>query len=160
MKRRFNKKAIILASAALALTGTLTVGSAMAYFTTYTQASGSATVHMGFTQTVPHEELKEKAKHVSIENTGDYDCYVRVKAFSVYELEYKDMENWKYHEDDGYLYYTPILHPGETTTVVEIGVEIPEDKEFDVVVVQECSPVFYDEEGNPTPNWDFKVPQE
>lgn len=159
MKRRFNKKTIILASAVLALTGTLTVGSAMAYFTTYTKASGSATIHMGFTQTIPHEELKEKAKHVSIENTGDYDCYVRVQAFSVYGLQYENTKDWKYNEDDGYLYYTPILHPGETTSVVKIGVTFPKDKEFDVVVVQECSPVFYDKDGNPTPNWDFKVTQ-
>ena len=38
--RKLHKKPLIMAAAALALTGTLAVGSAMAYFTTYTTAGG------------------------------------------------------------------------------------------------------------------------
>ena len=40
MKKSFNKKNLCLAAAALTLTAGLSVGSAMAYFTTYATASG------------------------------------------------------------------------------------------------------------------------
>ncbi len=39
MKKSFNKKNLCLAAAALTLTAGVSVGSAMAYFTTYTTAS-------------------------------------------------------------------------------------------------------------------------
>ena len=38
--RKLHKKPLIMAAATLALTGTLAVGSAMAYFTTYSTAGG------------------------------------------------------------------------------------------------------------------------
>ena len=50
--RKLHKKPLIMAAAALALTGTLAVGSAMAYFTTYTTAGGGVTMNMGFTETI------------------------------------------------------------------------------------------------------------
>ena len=53
--RKLHKKPLIMAAAALALTGTLAVGSAMAYFTTYTTAGGGVTMNMGFTETIPNE---------------------------------------------------------------------------------------------------------
>ncbi|MFR0951712.1 MAG: hypothetical protein ACLSGK_02300 [Lachnospiraceae bacterium] len=51
--RKLHKKPLIMAAAALALTGTLAVGSAMAYFTTYSTAGGGVTMNMGFTETSP-----------------------------------------------------------------------------------------------------------
>lgn len=86
--RKLHKKPLIMATAALALTGTLAVGSAMAYFTTYTTAGGGVTMNMGFTETIPNETVDKDGKHVTIKNTGDYDCFVRVKAFAPMELTY------------------------------------------------------------------------
>ena len=80
--RKLHKKPLVLAAAAIALTGSLTVGSAMAYFTTYATAGGGVKMNMGFTTTVPDEKIDEKGKHVTIINKGDYDCFVRVKAFA------------------------------------------------------------------------------
>ena len=51
--RKLHKKPLIMAAATLALTGTLAVGSAMAYFTTYSTAGGGVKMNMGFTETVP-----------------------------------------------------------------------------------------------------------
>ena len=48
--RKLHKKPLIMAAATLALTGTLAVGSAMAYFTTYSTAGGGVTMNMGFTK--------------------------------------------------------------------------------------------------------------
>ena len=73
--RKLHKKPLVLAAAAIALTGSLTVGSAMAYFTTYATAGGGVKMNMGFTTTVPDEKIDEKGKHVTIINKGDYDCW-------------------------------------------------------------------------------------
>lgn len=86
--RKLHKKPLVLAAAAIALTGSLTVGSAVAYFTTYATAQGGVTMNMGFTETKPHEEVDENGKHVTISNDGDYDCFVRVRAFAPVELSY------------------------------------------------------------------------
>ena len=45
-------------------------------------------MNMGFTTTVPDEKIDEKGKHVTIINKGDYDCFVRVKAFAPVALTY------------------------------------------------------------------------
>ena len=82
MKKQLKKPFLMMAVTALVLVGTLKVGGAMAYFTTYSTASGSVQMNMGFTQTIPHEEVDSRGKHVSVENTGEYDCFVRVRAFA------------------------------------------------------------------------------
>ena len=165
MRRKPGKKNILLAAAALAATLSLTVGSAMAYFTTYTTASGKTQLELGFTETKPNETIDSEGKHVTIENIGDYDCYVRVKVFSSIEVQYVAGDGWT-QGDDGYWYYGPVLSPGEKTTELLITYTYPDtsgenpDKEFDIVVVQECTPVAYDEEGNPTANWDHVIAAE
>ena len=90
--KKLSKKALCLAAAGLVLVGGASVGSAYAYFTTYTEASGGVVFEMGATKTEIHEDVKDGMKIVSIENTGDYACYVRVTAFagSEYTLTYKD----------------------------------------------------------------------
>ena len=42
-----HKKIAILSAAALVLAGSMTIGSAMAYFTTYTSAKGGYTLSLG-----------------------------------------------------------------------------------------------------------------
>lgn len=163
--RKFHKKTLIMAAATLALTGTLSVGSAMAYFTSYSTAEGSVKINMGFTETVPHEEVDSGGKHVTIENTGDYDCFVRVKAFAPVELTYSAPDGGWSEGEDGYWYYDEILPAGQTTTKeLNITYEFPEGKEkpeeFNVIVIQECSPVLYDENGNPYADWNRVVSSE
>lgn len=158
MRRKFNKKPVLLGAAALALIGTLSVGSAMAYFTTYSTAKGSVKMNIGFTETVPEETVDKDGKHVNIKNIGDYDCFVRVKVFSVLPLDYKPSEGWS-AGDDGYWYYSPVLGAGKSTSELLVTFEYPENteedekEEFNIIVVQECTPVVYDEAGNPAPDW-------
>ena len=116
-----------MAAAALALTGTLAVGSAMAYFTTYTTAGGGVTMNMGFTETIPNETVDKDGKHVTITNTGDYDCFVRVTAFAPMKLTYTTPNGgWK-AKDDGYWYYEGVLPAGETTPELNISYKFPEE---------------------------------
>ena len=88
--RKLSKKSLCLAAAALTLTAGISAGTAMAYFTTYAEASGNVTLNMGFTETKPTEEFSNWTKHVTVKNTGDFACFVRVKALAgektVYEV--------------------------------------------------------------------------
>lgn len=163
MIRQINKKTILLAGAAFVLTASLSVGSAAAYFTTYATSEGAVPVKMGFTETVPHEEVTNGAKHITITNEGDYDCFVRVKVFSDVEVTYAG-NDWEQRNNDGYWYYKPVLAADKTVPTSELTVTItyPDTgdtvkdplKEFNVIVVQECTPVVYGEDGTPQPDWD------
>ena len=152
--RKINKKSLCLAAAAL----TLTAGTAMAYFTTYTEASGGVTLNMGFSETIPKEDFSNWTKHVSVENTGDYDCYVRVKALagSKYQdgLQYSDSDGKWTPGEDGYYYYSDPIAPGESTSVLDIRIDSKEsDASFNVVVVQESTKVLYNENNEPYADW-------
>lgn len=160
--RKLHKTPLVLAAAAIALTGSLTVGSAMAYFTTYATAQGGVKMNMGFTQTVPKEEVDENGKHITIQNTGDYDCFVRVKAFAPVDLSYKAPDGGWTAGEDGYWYYSEVLPAGQTTAKeLNVSYTFPagDDKasEFNVVVIQECTPVLYDAEGNAYADWNKVV---
>lgn len=163
--RKLHKKPLIMATAALALTGTLAVGSAMAYFTTYTTAGGGVTMNMGFTETIPNETVDKDGKHVTIKNTGDYDCFVRVKAFAPMELTYTaDPDKWE-AKNDGYWHYKEVLPAKKSTsTELNISYKFPEGKdkpeEFNIMVIQECTPVLYDENGNPYADWNHVITTE
>ena len=94
---------------------------------------------------------------MTIENTGDIDCFVRVRAFagSQYQnsLVYSG-ENWSLAAD-GYYYYSEILSPGETSGELLIAIDNMESNQsFNVIVVQESAPVIYDGDGNPIGDWD------
>ena len=82
MKKYPDKKTIALAAAAFALILSLGIGSAMAYFTTYATANGGVQINLGFTTTKPDEEVSDWTKHIQITNTGDHECYIRVKALA------------------------------------------------------------------------------
>lgn len=173
---RISKTALV--AAAVTLTASLSVGSALAYFTTYCRAEGSYEMSMGFPVTEITERV-DKGKFVTIENTSAYDCYVRVKVFAPKDImetitiksgnasepetvaagewiQFPNMGEW----DDDYWYFNSILGPGRTTPELKISYELPgeedEDRpnEINIVVVHECTPVLYDEDGNPYADWE------
>ena len=156
--RKINKKSLCLAAVALTLTAGISAGTAMAYFTTYTEASGGVTLNMGFSETIPKEDFSNWTKHVSVENTGDYDCYVRVKALagSKYQdgLQYSDSDGKWTPGEDGYYYDSDPISPGESTSVLDIRIDSKEsDASFNVVVVQESTKVLYNENNEPYADW-------
>lgn len=154
-----NRKIVVLSAAALVLAGSMTIHSAMAYFTTNVSAQGGYTLSLG-SKTEIEENVEAMTKHIAIKNTGEADCYVRVKVFcgEEFKIQYSGEEGKWTQKDDGYWYYSDIVAPGEKTSELLAKIEVPEDRkeDFDVVVIQECAPVIYDEDGNPTVNWDLK----
>lgn len=164
MKRlRRYKNIVALPAAALLMVALADFGNTSAYFTTYVSAGGNETVHMG-SQTEIHEDVSDMTKHVSITNTSAQNaCFVRVKVFYGGQLQVSYIDRsesgdlWTYSEEDGYWYYGPILAPGASTEILDVKIgDLPEDFDkdsFNVVVIQECTPVIYDEDGNPTADW-------
>ncbi len=160
MKKCLNRKTIGMAAAALTLAAVVSTGSAMAYFTTYAQAGGGAVVHLGFSQTVPEETVSNWTKHVTVKNTGESECYVRVRAFAgeSYQaaLTYRD-ENGKWTTGkDGCYYYSDVVRAGEQSGELLIGIDnLGKEESFNVIVVQEATPVLYDAAGKPYADWDM-----
>lgn len=155
-------KTICLAAVVLTLTAGITVGSAMAYFTTYVTAKGGYTVELAFTKMEITEEVEYGKKEIILTNTGQHDCYVRLKALT--GDRYKDSllysepgETTKWTPGaDGYYYYSDIVAPEGTTTKLNVSFAFPEGEEpvdFNVIIIQECTPVLFDENGNPYADW-------
>ena len=159
-------KLIGMSAAALALTAVLTVESSMAYFTTYVSAGGKQIVHLG-AQTDIEEPVSNKTKHVKIKNTSeDNDCYVRVKVFSVEPqlITYEHDDNWYFDASDdpvlgGYWYYRPILSAKGETSILDVKIDLDgfNEDEVNVVVIYECTPVIYGENGDATCDWEQKL---
>lgn len=156
------KKIMTLSVAALILVGSMTIQSAMAYFTTYVSASGSHKVNIG-AQTTIQEEVSQMTKHISVQNTSAVnDCYVRVKIFSGSQITVdvsSESNLWEQRGNDGYWYYIPIVPASGTTEILDAKIVVPDgfEEEFNVAVVQECTPVVYDENGNATADWEANV---
>lgn len=163
MKKIKLNKYICLAVVAITLIAGVCVENAMAYFTTYVTAEGQVTMNLGFTETVPNDNVVNKTKTVSVTNNDDFPCFVRLKVF-VGDLFAGDIEitggaGWSL--DNGYYVYDNELQPGETTNdfVIDLtkamGYQPTEDDidEFNVIVIQESTPVLYTEEGVSYADW-------
>lgn len=174
------KKTLAMSAAALSLLAGLTIESSMAYFTTYVSAGGSHVVNLD-ARTEIHEDVSSLTKHLTLENISTKgDCFVRVKVFygaqiNVQITDAENSGNW-YQGDETdaygyqYWYYRPVLPIGGTTTGLDIKIDVtgllepgstdPNDltsewikDKFNVVVVQECTPVIYGENGEATADW-------
>lgn len=123
-------------------------------------------------QTTIHEDVSQMTKHITIRNTSQIsDCFVRVKVFCAGEFtvdftdvrgeEEGEKNKYWYEGADGYWYYRPVLPASTTekpslTTALDAKINVPEgfDRDnFNVVVIQECTPVVYDEDGNASADW-------
>ena len=154
MKRKRNQKRMVLAAAALVLMAGAATKEAMAYFSAHVTASGGHVLELGSVSTEIQEEVADWTKTILIANTGDSACYVRVRAFagSQYGLTYGGAD-WT-GGNDGYYYYTNILEAQAESAALQIKIDHTEaEGDFNVIVVQECIPVPYSDEGEPL-TWD------
>ena len=162
-------KKLVLPAAALALLLSVSTKTAMAYFTTYTSAGGRAQISLGFTRTETEDTVSDWTKHIAIENSGEQECYVRVKVLAGEQYQNSltyasEADGWALDEADGYWYYSKILAPQEKTEELLVKLEraalsgvteAEEQKIFNVIVVPEYTAVLYDEEGNPYADWEL-----
>lgn len=172
------KRSIFLFALSIALILATSMGSTMAYFTTYVTASGGYVLRLNSIPDRPgdeteiEEQFEDWTKHVRITSSDEArPMYVRVRAYagSQFLLTYEG-NNWEMGwiykngqpvKPDGYYYYKHILNGGERTTELDIHITFNEelgianDDHFDVIVIYETVPVQYDDSGNPFANWDL-----
>ncbi len=149
-----------LGAAALLLVGSLSIPEAMAYFTTYVRAEGGYEITLG-SRTDIHEDVSNMTKEITICNTGEAECYARVKVFSGSRIgiTYTADEAWS-QKEDGYWYYETILPAGGSSSALHAKMVLPSEDfkdSFNVIVVQECTPVLYKEDGTPYADWNAVV---
>ena len=160
--KKLNKRTMGLVIAAFTLVATIGVGSALAYFTTYTVAKGGVAIDLGFSNPEIEEKVIDGQKQIVLKNTGDTDAYVRIKALVgdehpvVYSEPSETNGSWKVNAD-GYYYYGAILAPGESTTQINVGFSLEGEAGFNVIIVEESTPVLYDEDGNAYADWSVKA---
>lgn len=149
-----NKKIVItcLTAMILAISSVVTY----AYFTAKTQKTNN--IILGYNKI----ELKENyipplmmdkgisfVKEPYVQNTGDVDCYVRLKSVvsdsrieEYLTINYND-EDFTYNEQDGYWYYNKAINPGEVTEKLFTTVSIAQNADdivldgFDIYVYAE-----------------------
>ena len=163
------KKALALFVCALTAVAAANVNMASAYFTAHTEAKGGYHVAAKEVKTIPDEEVSELQKTVTVTNVGEADCWARLKVISgsLFDLTFEPGEGWT-DGGDGYWYYDKILNPAsdesgtQSATPFKVSISIKDEvdpdefmSEFNVVVITECTPVLYDENGQPYANWDL-----
>ncbi|MEE1102143.1 MAG: hypothetical protein U0K86_11805 [Agathobacter sp.] len=148
-----NRVIAAIALSSVVLISTVSITESSAYFTTYATAQGSLPITLGPTTKV-REKFKDWTKSIQVENTGKVSVFARVKIFAGSQFTITaNGTNWS-KGDDGYWYYSNPIDVGELTDSIDVYIKVPENVEasFDVVVVQECVPVEYDEFGNAIPS--------
>lgn len=168
-KRRYYRRTALLTMMALVLLAGSALKDSLAYFTTYTTTRGSCRLTFKPSTDI-EEEVEGWLKKITITNTGDTDCFVRVRAifgdFILIDKEEEELKDGVAHwEKDGdWWYYDVPLKPGESTSLLKISFtttrEAMEDLKidnFNVVVVQESTPVLYraNADGTYTPYADW-----
>lgn len=139
--------------AAMLVLGTAAAPS-MSYFTTYVEAKGSIPIQIE--EVIPEFEEKYEGgiKTITVHNKGEGPCYVRLKAFAGSEIALAYAGDGWTQESDGYYYYSAVLQPGDDAAQLMITITHGEtlDHSYNVTVVQEAAPIFYDEAGNVAAN--------
>ena len=164
MKKMVKRAVLPVLAAVLVLSAA--AGASSGYFTTYVTAQGGHTLELHDVYVTPHEHVDGSVKHITVENTGEIECWVRARAIAPtgVEITYSG-EGWTLG-DDGWFYYGAVLQPGESTPELVAAITmpksdelnpIPEGTELNVVVITECAKVLYDDNGAPYANWDLLV---
>ena len=170
MKKIRNLKTICLSLVAMVLILSMGVGSAIAYFTSNTNSLGSHEMNLEFAYAEIIEKVEPGLKEIVIENTGNVDCYVRMRAFAGTgcNLTYSGSADSNMATIDGWIqegdYYKyvggengGILKPDEKTTSIYVHFTAPADaSEYNVIIIQECTPVLYNNNGESYADWDAK----
>lgn len=140
-----NKK-LLLALLAVIMVLSVSIGPALAYFSTYTVAEGKKTVKVVPDTTITEKTRTESQKVLFVTNSGDAPCFVRATAFAGggVTLGTTGGNGWAAQNSEGYWVYTSVLMPGETTAELEIPISgIPatanEGDSLNIAVVYEST---------------------
>lgn len=154
-------KKAILPFLALVLILSLTVPTALAYFTDTVRVKGGYPVRQSTTTSID-ESFKKWTKTLTITNNEGAPVFVRARAYAgkTFKLTYSGSA-WRAGSDDWYYYDTP-LPEGATTPALNVKIEnippyddeeLDEHTSFNVAVVYESTRVQYKADGTPFADW-------
>ena len=135
----------------------LLVNSVWAYLSSEVKAKGSIkfkfnNVHIKVTV----NNVSETKRNIVVTNDGTAPCYIRVRLFSYGEIDefYEIFEgNGWFDGQDGYVYCSKVIEPGETQNDgVTITIESNCKNNYDIPIIVEAAEVFYDSQGEEHPN--------
>lgn len=158
------KKYLILAVLAIAMVLSASIGTAIAYFTTYADARGGYVIHMKY-ETEIHEDVDAGVKRITITNnpeagteTGTYPVFVRVRIWHGSDTNIDGIAGtgWQTTPDSTNAYrYGSALYTGQTTGPLQIDISevkgsgVRPGDPVDVVVTYESVPAVFDAAGDP-----------
>ena len=166
---RRNKKVLSLAACALVLIPGLSVKPAMAYFTASASAKGKIAIAIEDTHAAITEHGEGQTKVISVENTKQTPCYVRVAVLMPESISAVYSGNgWSYNQDDHYYYYENFLQPGKSaedlTLFIDTTSALADSQcvyaDFNVIVIPESAKVLYDSNGNTYADWNQAIYEE
>ncbi len=167
MKKTSQHNRILKIQMILVLLLGITIGTTLAYFTSYVAETGKKEIVLGPTTTEIKEEIKDLDKSIKIFNQGPSEAFVRVKVFyPQFEdnrliVEITANEGWNLEEDGWYVYEKPLKANETTATDIYVNVTVQEDydHDFNIIVVHESVQPSYD--GNrPYPNWNMGLTEQ
>lgn len=147
--KKINKKMIIILCITLFLM--ITAGTVWAFFTNYVIADGKANVTLTELSSNIKQETNGNKRSISVNNTGEIPCFVRVKVIAVPNdtINIQTANGWSYNED-GYWYYENFINGAESTNNLEIEVT---NKNTKAMVISETTEAWYDNSENAYADW-------
>ena len=142
------KKSILIVLAVLfVFIAVAPIRETLAYFTAYAPASGEGKVDLTWNTKLDEEiDENQRDKHITVTNTGKTPVVVRVSVFAdeAYTTYSYNDSDWT-KNSDGWWYYTKVLAPGESTSVLDVLVKVENvpDYDFNIIVVHESSRAIY-----------------
>ena len=160
------KKHLVLAAMAIVLVLCSSIGTAIAYFTTYAGGNGGYVIHLGH-KSVIHDVYTD-VKQISIQNVADgpedvgkYPIFVRAKVYHGTDSIVTPTEYANWRPVGEYFYYLDPLYADQnpsamsTTSTLKLKVypnpaaDIKPGDLVDVIVTYQSVPAMFDANGNP-----------
>ena len=160
-------KRIVTIGLASALGVFAVVGSAFAFFTDQVTAKGEKEVVLGY-DTTTTEDIKDGNKIITVTNNGQTEVMVRLMVFGAGDDDNDKRTvinpgaGWiQVSADEGQCWqYNNVLSPVGTdgSSATEFRIDLAEGAsgdDFEVIVIGQCSAVYYGDDGLPHAyNWD------
>ncbi len=111
---------------------------------------------------IPHEIVNANVKTITIENTGNKECYVRVSIIKPDNVTVTGSGEGWIDGKDGYWYYQSLFEPGASTGALNITLSLPMSTEenpieegwvVNIITAAEATLVLDDGNGNIGPSY-------
>ncbi len=147
--KKINRKMIIILCTTIFFV--ITAGTVWAFFTNYVTVDGKANVTLTELSSNIKQETNGNKRSISINNTGEIPCFVRVKVIAVPNdtINIQTANGWSYNED-GYWYYENFINGAESTNNLEIEVT---NKNTKAMVISETTEAWHDNSENAYADW-------